>query len=171
MCYNGSERGNSRMDFDAALQHVLEQVRAAGIPASTQIDPQVRVNTRAKKRYGRCIFRDGRYEIELSARLQAADSSVVHTVLAHEVLHTCPGCMNHGARWKQYAAKMGERYGYSIQRTADYGLQPAQPPTEIRYLLRCTSCGVVFARQRMSKLVRFPGRYRCRCGGRLQRLR
>ena len=119
MCYNGSERGNSRMDFDAALQHVLEQVRAAGIPASAQIDPQVRVNTRAKKRYGRCIFRDGRYEIELSARLQAADSSVVHTVLAHEVLHTCPGCMNHGARWKQYAAKMGERYGYSIQRTAD----------------------------------------------------
>ena len=88
------------MDFNAALQHVLEQVRAAGIPASAQIDPQVRVNTRAKKRYGRCIFRDGRYEIELSARLQAADSSVVHTVLAHEVLHTCPGCMNHGARWK-----------------------------------------------------------------------
>ena len=41
--------GNSRMDFDAALQHVLEQVRAAGIPASAQIDPQVRVNTRAKK--------------------------------------------------------------------------------------------------------------------------
>ena len=95
------------MDFDAALQHVLEQVRAAGIPASAQIDPQVRVNTRAKKRYGRCIFRDRRYEIELSARLQAADSSVVHTVLAHEVLHTCPGCMNHGARWKQYAAKNG----------------------------------------------------------------
>lgn len=110
------------MDFDAALQHVLEQVRAAGIPASAQIDPQVRVNTRAKKRYGRCIFRDGRYEIELSARLQAADSSVVHTVLAHEVLHTCPGCMNHGARWKQYAAKMGSGTGirFSARRTTAF---------------------------------------------------
>lgn len=111
------------MDFDAALQHVLEQVRAAGIPASAQIDPQVRVNTRAKKRYGRCIFRDGRYEIELSARLQAADSSVVHTVLAHEVLHTCPGCMNHGARWKQYAAKMGG--AVRVFDSAHGGLRPS----------------------------------------------
>ena len=94
-----------KMDFDAMLRAVLEQVCAAGIPAAARIDPQVRLNTRAKKRYGRCICKNGWYEIELSAHLVHADSSFVYTVLAHEVLHTCPGCMNHGPLWKQYAAR------------------------------------------------------------------
>lgn len=96
-----------KMDFDAMLRAVLEQVRAAGIPAAAQIDPHVRLNTRAKKRYGRCICKNGRYEIELSAHLVHAESPFVYAVLAHEVLHTCPGCMNHGPLWKQYAARMG----------------------------------------------------------------
>ena len=159
-----------KMEFDAMLRAVLEQVRAAGIPAAAQIDPQVRLNTRAKKRYGRCICKNGRYEIELSAHLVHADSSFVYTVLAHEVLHTCPGCMNHGPHWKQYAARMGERYGYSIARTAQYALVPGAP-REAPYLLQCAACGTLFPRQRMSRSVREPGRYRCRCGGKLLRLR
>lgn len=159
-----------KMDFDAMLRAVLEQVRAAGIPAAAQIDPHVRLNTRAKKRYGRCICKNGRYEIELSAHLVHAESPFVYTVLAHEVLHTCPGCMNHGPLWKQYAARMGERYGYSIARTAQYALVP-ETPREAPYLLQCAACGTLFPRQRMSRSVREPGRYRCRCGGTLLRLR
>lgn len=159
-----------KMDFDAMLRAVLEQVRTAGIPAAARIDPHVRLNTRAKKRYGRCICKNGRYEIELSAHLVHADSSFVYTVLAHEVLHTCPGCMNHGPLWKQYAARMRERYGYLIARTAQYALVP-EAPREAPYLLQCAACGTLFPRQRMSRSVRESGRYRCRCGGKLLRLR
>lgn len=158
------------MDFDGMLQTVLLQAREAGIPVAEQIDPRVQLNTRAKKRYGRCLCRAGRYTIELSAYLEDADSSFVYTVLAHEVLHTCPGCMNHGAHWKLYAARMRERYGYPIERTASYGLLPEQKPAPTRYMLQCTVCGAVFPRQKKSKLVQHPGRYRCKCGGKLIRL-
>lgn len=152
------------------LETVILQAREAGIPVPESIEPHVRLNTRAKKRYGRCVCAAGKYTIELSARLENADSSFVNTVLAHEVLHTCAGCMNHGAQWKQYAARMRERYGYSIERTSSYPLAPEQEPLAARYILQCTVCGAVFPRQKKSRLVLYPGRYRCRCGGTLRRL-
>ena len=88
-------------------------------------------------------------------------------MLAHEVLHTCRGCRNHGERWKGYAAKMNARWGYHISRTGTWeamGL-PEQKPA--RYVLVCTRCGTEFVRARASSVVLHPERYRCRCGGQL----
>ena len=158
------------MNFDELLQSVLQEARAAGIPVSSHIAPHVERNTRAKKRYGRCIKKRDGYQIELSAYLEQADSAFVRTVLAHEVMHTCPGCMNHGASWKRYAAKMRDRYGYEITRTSGYPLLPEKEPPAARYMLQCTACGTKFPRQKLSRLVQEPSRYRCRCGGRLIRL-
>lgn len=41
-------------------------------------------------------------------------------VLAHEILHTCRGCANHGLRWKDYAQRMNELYGYGVERTDSF---------------------------------------------------
>lgn len=158
------------MNFDAVLQTVILQAKAAGIPVSDRIHPQITINTRAKKRYGRCIYKDGRYTIELSAHLQNADNHLVHTVMAHEVLHTCPGCMNHGEDWKYYAAVMGKQYGYAIERAAKEPLIQ-EKPVEARYLLECTACGMQIVRCRKSRVVEYPHLYRCKCGGKLRRLR
>ena len=41
-------------DFDALLARVVDQARAARIPAARNIDPHVRVNRRAVTRFGCC---------------------------------------------------------------------------------------------------------------------
>lgn len=156
------------MDVDKLLGEVVARARAVGIPVSARICPTVGRNTRAVARFGCCVRKGEAYYIEISARLLEAGEGVVVETLAHEVLHTCPGCRNHGARWKAYAAKMTAAYGYHIARTGTWeavGLADEKP---VNYLLVCRGCGLEIKRTRASKLVRHPERYRCRCGGTLQ---
>ena len=156
-------------EFDALLARAVEQARALGIPVSARISPRVAVNRRAVTRFGCCIRRGGEYVIELSERLLEAEERACMQTLAHEVLHTCRGCRNHGERWKGYAARMNARWGYHISRTGTWeamGL-PEQKPA--RYVLVCTRCGAEFVRARASSVVLHPERYRCRCGGVLRR--
>lgn len=158
-------------EWDSLLARVVEQARALGIPVSGQIDPHVAVNRRAVSRFGCCIREGERYRIELSQRLQGAQERACMQTLAHEVLHTCPGCRNHGAVWKRYAAQMNAAYGYAISRTSTCReLGVAEPEETARYLVKCTRCGAEFARRRRSPLVQRPERYRCRCGGTLRRI-
>ena len=156
-------------EIDKLLARVIAQARAVKIPVSDRICPQVRLNRRARTRFGCCIRKGGAYTIELSAQL-AREGSVdaVLQVLAHEVLHTCYGCSNHGKRWKGYAAKMNAAYGYTISRTdrfEDLGVEDDRP---VRYWVVCTQCGWQIPRMKRSPLVDHPERYRCRCGGTLR---
>ena len=157
-------------DVDTLLARVVAQAKALGIPVPPRILPQVRLTRRAVTRFGCCIRQaDGSYRIELAQRLLEAPEEACLQTLAHEVLHTCPGCRNHGARWKEYARRMNEAYGYAISRTGSceaLGVADARP---VRHLVVCTRCGMEFPRSRRSPLVDHPERYRCRCGGVLQR--
>ena len=154
--------------LDGLLARVIEQARQAGIPVSAYIDPKVRVNYRARSRFGCCVQKNGRYYIEVAEQLLGTKEEAVCQVLAHEVLHSCRGCANHGLRWKDYAARMNEQYGYEVARTDTFeklGLADQRP---IRYLVVCRSCGQTMSRMRRSALVEHPERYRCRCGGTLE---
>jgi len=156
-------------ELDAALAEVIAQARALGIPTAGSIDPHVRVNRRATGRFG-CCRRVGRtYIIEAAGRLLAAGEEAVRETLAHEVLHTCWGCKNHGERWKSYAGRMNEAYGYHISRTGTWEAVGLSDPKKVNYLLVCRRCGQEFRRTKASSLVRHPERYRCRCGGELER--
>ena len=157
-------------DFDALLALVLEQARALGIPVSPAIEPRVEVNRRAVSRFGCCVRRGRRYAIQLSACLLEAEETACRQTLAHEVLHTCPGCQNHGALWKEYARRMNAAWGYAITRTGtclELGVHEQRP---VRHLVECTACGAQFRRARASSLVVHPERYRCKCGGSLRRV-
>ena len=68
--------------------------------------------------------------------------------LAHEVLHTCPGCRNHGALWKEYAARMNGAYGYAISRTGTCEALGVADVRPVRYRLVCERCGQEFCRSR-----------------------
>ena len=156
-------------DFDRLLARVVDQARAIGLPVSERIHPHVAVNRRAVTRFGCCIRRGGEYVIELSQRLLEAPEAACMQTLAHEVLHTCPGCRNHGERWKDYARRMNRAWGYAIARTgtcAELGVADARP---VNHLVVCAACGMEFPRARRSPLVDHPERYRCRCGGGLVR--
>lgn len=156
-------------ELDALLVRVTDQARAVGIPVSRRICPQVRLNHRARTRFGCCVRREGRYTIELSAQLAGQGSrEAVARVLAHEVLHTCHGCSNHGARWKSYAQRMNDAYGYAIRRTDDYGSLGLEDDRPVRYYVVCSRCGRRIPRMKRSPLVDHPERYRCQCGGTLR---
>lgn len=159
-------------ELNGLLARVVEQVRQAGIPVPDNIDPAVLVNRRAKTRFGRCIHQGGINRIEVSLHVIAGGEEAVCRVLAHEVLHTCPGCRNHGERWKGYARRMKEVWGYDITRTDTYEGLGLEDGRTIRYLVICQRCGYTVRRMKRSALVDRPERYRCRCGGefRVERL-
>ena len=149
------------------LARVTDEARTLGIPVSQHIEPEVIISGRATSKLGSCQKKLFGFEITLSKRVAEAGEYAVSTVLAHEVLHTCRGCQNHGALWKRYAMMMNRAYGYRTKTTVKS--EELGVATEARYIVRCTKCGQEFTRQRMCSIVKYPGRYRCRCGGRLVR--
>lgn len=154
---------------NSMLAKVISEARALGIPVSRHIDPNVIISGRATSKLGSCQKKMLGFEITLAKRVTEAGVYAISTVLAHEVLHTCRGCQNHGVTWKRYAMMMNRTYGYRIKTTVkseDLGVV-----TESRYVVRCLRCGQEFSRQRMCSLVKYPGRYRCRCGGKLVRIK
>ena len=157
-------------DCDALLRQVMDQARALGIPFADGVDPHVAVNARAVSRFGCCRYQAGRYTIEVALRVAQGSERTCRETLAHELLHTCYGCRNHGKRWQSYAQKMNTAYGYHIRRAStngQMGLEEGERP----YLVRCDSCGAEYGRFRRSALICHPELYICRCGGRLSLVR
>lgn len=154
------------------MAQVACEARALAIPISPQVNPHVQVNRRALSRFGCCYQRKDGFLIELAESLLVAPERSCRQTLAHELLHTCPGCLNHGPAWKAYAKTVGEALGLSITRAVE--LEGDAAPLrreEMKYFLRCEKCGAVIGRYRMCKLVKYPWRYRCAaCGGKLKRV-
>lgn len=173
--YTEAGKGGKAMtgeEVNALLQATAHTLRELKIPLAREISPQVLINTRAKRRLGCCYFQSGQYTIEVSASL-LEDPARLRQTLAHELLHTCRGCRNHGKQWKAYAAVVNEACGMEISRlTPPKEEEPQQclRNDEIKYLVQCQSCGALFPRARMCKLVKTPWRYRCQCGGKLKRM-
>lgn len=158
-------------DCDALLGQVMEQAKALKIPFSPLVVPQVVINRRAATRFGCCRWTGGKYVIEIAERIAQGDRNRCMETLAHELLHTCWGCRNHGKRWKSYAARMNVAYGYEIQRAATNEKMGVVPAREARYVIKCQRCGQEFERLRASRLTRRPEDYRCQCGGQLARVK
>lgn len=134
-------------EFDALLARAVEQARALGIGVGPHL-PRVAVNRRAVTRFGCCIRRGGEYVIELSERLLEAEERACMQTLAHEVLHTCPGCRNHGALWKEYAARMNGNLRPPSRTGTCEALGWRMRPVRHGW---CERCGQEFCRSRRSR--------------------
>lgn len=156
-------------NFDDLLEQVMDEARRADIPISKKIFPHIKVNSRAKSRFGRCIREnDGRFMIELSSRLYDAPEHSCRQTLAHELIHTCEGCMNHGELFRRYAEKMNRKYGYNIKRTNSAEEMGVESGSENgKYIVVCKKCGKEIRRTRQSPLTKNPSQYRCVCEGEL----
>lgn len=155
------------INADELLAECIRMAKALGIRTG-EIDPAVRINSRATKRFGMCTKKGKCYTIEIAARLLDAQRQACMDVLMHEVLHTCYGCCNHGKRWKQYAQRVNDAYGLNV---TVRGTCPGLGVSDIskrRYVITCQKCGKVFYRERRSRLVDHPEMYRCSCGGCLE---
>lgn len=154
----------------AVYNDCLNEVKAAGIVPGNIVD--VTINTRAKKRWGRCTFVNGYYKIEISDRLlqDEVDIKAVKNTMTHEILHTVNGCMNHGANWQAVADRMNRKYPdiYNIKRTTsceEKGIE-AVPPRADRWELTCQSCGKTWRYKRAPKYN--INSYHCPCGGNIK---
>lgn len=156
-------------------EEAIEELKAVHIVLPECIR-SVTINRRAKKRLGCCkkATSGGKvwFDIEISEKLKEKDDKFIKEVLLHELLHTCPGCLNHGAKWKQYAETVNRAYGYRIKTTAEWGdLSPQRKSQENlnhRYEICCTKCGNKGYRMKKSQVVVHPENYKCaKCGGKL----
>ncbi len=138
----------------------------------------VTVNRRAKRRWGQCrrkyigMGSDKKpkyyYTINISEILldeRVPLESLKNTII-HEILHTCPGCANHGPEWKRRAAKVKKELGYDIKRTdtpkeKGVGEDMVSTKQKPKYAIRCKKCGQIIIRERMSKIIKYPEYYRC----------
>ena len=161
-------------DINILVEKVKTELKAAGIPVSDNIKGVV-INDRTKKRLGACraerrFPEETWYTIELSKTVLGCGERELCGIIAHELIHTCPQCFNHGKKWKKYGEKAAA-LGYKVKRTAEYGdLGIAEPAglEKVRYSVKCGVCGQVYERKRMCPLIRNPKRYRCgKCGSRL----
>lgn len=156
-------------NFDVLLIKVKSQAKKIGIPISDKIDSHIIINTRAKTRYGRCIKKGDSFTIEISSILLDAPEMSCRQTIAHELIHTCPGCMDHGDKFRYYASKMNNAYGYHISRTnsaEEMGVSDRRK-ADAKYVITCRKCGKEFTRTKRSALVDNPSGYRCKCGGEL----
>lgn len=156
------------LNADMLLKEGIEQVKAAGIKPGS-IDPELKVNKRAVKRFGQCrkiMSSKYDFEIEINHKLLGLDKEKAMNTVVHEILHTVKGCMNHGKTWQNYASIMNNKFGYDISRTTSYEKVGLERP-KAKYEVVCESCSNVFHRQRKSKLITNMSQYRCACGGSL----
>ena len=164
------------------LAEVVRDVRRLGIPVSKRIQKNVVINQRARTRFGCCKrlktgLTGSEFIIEVSEMLLYAPETSLRQTLAHEALHTCPGCGNHSSGWKSYAEKVNAAYGYDIKRVSDpaaLGIEPTEilkRRKKVNHVLVCENCGVRIERTRATKVTKYPQLYRCRCGGRLTKIK
>lgn len=166
-------------DLQGLFAECCMEVRCLGIPVSNHIKA-VRVNNRLSRAMGRCKRINNYvmevYEIEINPCMLADEVDPMETknTIVHELIHTCPGCMNHGDMFHHWAEVVNKRLGYHVDTyaqtetlvNAGVEIKTRQKET-YKYALVCKACGHEYKRKRWSEALENPSRYRCNCGGSL----
>lgn len=167
-------------ELEKMYTRVRKDLRRIGLPLGKV--SWVSINPHLRTSLGRCqvITRNGERicELEFNKNLFAFPSEAAfQDTMAHELIHTIPGCENHGAKFKSCCQMINERLeGYNVQpkfRYEDYGVRSPDKKVskfDFKYILACTECGQIFGRDRMSPFVKNPENYCCSCGGKIVRL-
>lgn len=158
-------------DINKIFEECKNELTAIGI--TTGKITSMTVNTRAKSRWGQCRFngKSKTYSINIASVLMSDDVSDISTknTVLHEMLHTCPNCMNHGKEWQALADKVNKAYGYNIKRTTsekEKGVKLPESTETVHYILKCENCKGEWKYKRHSKIVECceQGRAKCSCG-------
>ena len=153
-------------------------------------DITIQVSKRNNKRYGCCkqeepdknyktvqkigrrrvtkYQRFNKHTIEVSRWVFDLNDEIIKNTIMHEIIHCFPYCNDHGKQFKLYTKYINEKLGYNISRLGnkkqDYEKSNVQyKEKDYKYVIKCTSCGKMFYRNRLAK--NFFKKYRCQCGG------
>lgn len=102
------------------------------------------------------------FRIEVSERFLQDDIpfKTVKDILAHEILHTCKDCFDHGKQWKEKAEILKEKKGYHVERTSK-NMDLGNYKPRYKYSVRCRNCGNVYYRRIQSDIIKNPQKYQC----------
>lgn len=137
--------------------------------------------TRARYYYGQVRYnrKSHTYALRVSRPIFSSFDSAEHmrkkltNTLIHELIHTCPGCLNHGVNFKRRCLQLHQLTGIEVERATAFedieGLDAAAlraQKRQARYEVYCPHCQRVIAeRTKYSKVCSQLSRYRCsKCG-------
>lgn len=171
------------VDIFREIKDIIQTLKDLKIADITNQYYLVEFNNRKNSRVlGMCTYigtldEIPRYKITINkAYLQNSDPQSVHDTIVHEVLHSIPGCMNHGEKWSYYARQfMTALPQFNISRcTNNEGfnnyLKKAME-TQAKYTIICKKCGARFYKTRKSQWMDYLMRggkccaYHRNCGG------
>lgn len=104
--------------FDALLADCDFCLRRIGL-SPRECLPSVRL-THNRSRIGSCKkLRGGRRPLfQISCSVDACKTDAqARDVLFHELIHTLPGCFDHGSRFKEVASRVNAAYGSDVRAT------------------------------------------------------
>lgn len=107
---------------DELLASVIEtESSILGNLGPQRIDPHVRITHNVSTLGTAAMKQDAfGYYFKVSISDQAArDERRAVSLITHEVLHTCPGCLNHGATFKRLGSRITDATGIRVSRTFD----------------------------------------------------
>ena len=138
-----------------------------------QEEPDKKYKTIKKIGRHRCVKyeRFNKHTIEVSKWVMDLDEKIIKNTIMHELIHCMPFCNNHGDLFKKYANYINKNLGYDISRLGnkkeDYENSNLEYEEKaFKYTIKCTSCGKLIHRNRLTK--DFFRKYRCLCNGKLQ---
>ena len=161
---NNTLEGETMRNLKDYADYCMGMLDAIKIPYTRP--EEFTVNTRAV-RWGQCKYvrSTGKYYIDINITLldeRNGKDGLINTIL-HELLHTCPNCMNHGSEWKKWAEKVKRYYGYDIKRLSDSDEKDIvtgnlnEKKTEYKYLIYCRKCGkLVTKRKKQCNITEYP---------------
>lgn len=150
-------------DVNAMLQKCIEDLRRIEIPISDSIDPNVTLKD-VTGFAGSCSRRKP-HHISISEHI-VHDEKTLKDILYHELIHTCPDCMNHGKLFKHYMRIVNQQLGAHVVTRLDEattqkcGLLDAKIQ-KAKYRVYCPNCGTLCYRERKSGVIKNPKRFNC----------
>lgn len=146
------------MDFEKIVSEVRSELWKRNIPF---VDCEVVISKRLRKAFGNTGLKiqngERIYKIQIADYLvRNGSEEFIKNTIAHEYLHTCPDCMNHGEQWKEYAKQVADVFTITTYGNyADAGISNEQM-REIRkpkYIAFCTECGCEWHYKRFGKVL------------------
>ena len=98
------------------LHTAVKDIKSLGYEVGTITD--FSVNNRYRRAWAKC-YRTGRntFKIGINPALLKANPESARSTIYHEVIHTVPGCYNHGVIFGEVAVKSNRHFHTCITRT------------------------------------------------------
>lgn len=131
-------------DLEKMVLECTRVMSRLGIPYETA---KVSYNGRIRTKWGYCRKTPDGFIIAIAKRL-GDDDVPMESLLAtlyHEFLHTCPGCFNHGKKWREYGKMIKKETGIKIREATSAD----QLNVTEDYYLKCRKCKIKFLHRAM----------------------